>query len=222
MAKRIDITPGTKFNKLTYLHDVPSKVPTTRLAYFRCECGNEKIMTLGNVRSGRSATCGCEQFKDQTIHGQAKASKATTLYHRWENMRYRCNNSNTKYYHQYGGRGITICSEWNDFAVFAEWATNNGFKESLTLDRIDNNKGYSPDNCRWVDMTVQMANRRKSPNTLHSYIGVQQLPYGRWRAGLCINGKQIYVGIYDTEIEAVMARDAYIKENNLPHTLNLN
>lgn len=221
MTKRVDITPGTQFNKLTYIQDEPSKDKRVRLALFRCACGNTKVMALNNVRSGRSSTCGCEQFACHIKHGQALQTGSTTLYRRWESMRERCNNSNTKYYHQYGGRGITVCTEWNDFNVFAAWAVNSGFKESLTLDRKDNNKGYSPDNCRWVSMAVQMANRRKTPNTIHTYIGVQQLPYGRWRTGIRVNGKTIYIGIYDTEIEAVIARDTYIKVHKLPHTLNL-
>jgi hypothetical protein len=98
------------------------------------------------------------ELKKQRIkHG----GKYTRLYHTWKKMKERCNNPNCKAYKDYGGRGIKICDEWNnDYVSFREWAMNNGYNDLLTIDRIDNNNGYFPQNCRWVTAKIQNLNRR--------------------------------------------------------------
>lgn len=212
--KKIIIPVGYRYNKLVYLHDIPNK-GKPRKALFQCDCGNKKIINLMNVRKGLTVSCGCDQFKHKFKHGKSK----TVLYRRWENMRGRCNNSNFKHYHRYGGRGITVCTAWNNFTAFENWAIHNNFSPQLTLDRINNNKSYSPTNCRWVNRKVQSANRNKIVDTKHKYIGVTQLPSNRWRAAIVVAGKYTQIGIFDTEYTAVCARDNYINSNNLPHTL---
>ena len=83
------------------------------------------------------------------------------LYSRWNNMKSRCHNPNNPSYKDYGARGITVCDEWrNDFKAFYDWSMANGYQDDLTIDRTDNDRGYSPDNCRWVTMEVQCTNRR--------------------------------------------------------------
>ena len=83
------------------------------------------------------------------------------LYRIWSNMKDRCNNPDCKVYSDYGGRGIKVCKEWiDDFSAFQKWALANGYKEGLTIDRKDNDKGYSPDNCRWTDRKIQGNNKR--------------------------------------------------------------
>lgn len=108
-----------------------------------------------------------------STHGKSK----TKLYHVWHSMRQRCTNSKSLNYTNYGGRGITICPEWQEFEQFEKWSCENGYDESAekrkcTLDRIDNNKGYSPDNCRWVDPKTQNNNKRN--NRLITYKGKTQ------------------------------------------------
>lgn len=80
----------------------------------------------------------------------------------WSSMRERCYYDKHPYYSTYGGRGIQVCEEWKDYLTFAKWAFRNGYEPSLTIDRIDNDKGYCPDNCRWVDMKAQQNNKRSN------------------------------------------------------------
>lgn len=94
----------------------------------------------------------------------------TTLYSRWRGMRARCNNKNNEHYNNYGGRGISVCKEWDDFMLFQDWALANGYNDTLTLDRKNNNLGYNPDNCRWVTQVEQNNNQSK---TIHvTYNGI--------------------------------------------------
>lgn len=109
---------------------------------------------------------GVYMIDDSTViklhNSEYNGKSYTSLYNRWRCMKKRCYNQNTSEYERYGGRGITVCEEWiNSSDAFIEWALSHGYKEELQIDRIDNNKGYSPDNCRWVTPKVNMNNRRK-------------------------------------------------------------
>ena len=108
------------------------------------------------------------------IHGMSKRNgKAHPIYNSWSSMKDRCNNHNSQAYGNYGGRGISVCKEWNDsFENFLKWAIESGYNEGMTLDRIDNNKGYSPENCRWATKFQQGRNKRN--NHLITYNGKTQ------------------------------------------------
>ena len=138
-----------------------------------CDCGNMITTRATCLKSGCTQSCGC-WLRDKT---KATATKhggfGTRLYAVWNSMRQRCNNPKNHAYGDYGGRGIKICKEWDDFAVFKEWAVGAGYDEDApngdcTLDRIDVDGDYSPSNCRFVSRTVQNRNKRSSIYVEHN------------------------------------------------------
>lgn len=142
----------------------------------------------------------------------------TRIYHAWIHMKSRCYNKNDKKYNIYGERGISVCDDWkNDFLKFYDWSIKNGYTEKSTIDRIDNDKGYSEDNCRWTTTHIQAANRRKPKNNTTGYIGVYYEPRNnrKYRASIRKDKKAITIGFYFTPKEAVYARNKYIKDNGL-------
>ena len=141
------------------------------------------------------------------------------IYQSWANMKVRCLCKTNKWYPHYGGRGITVCDEWMSFEPFYSWAMANGYSDSLTLDRIDNDKGYSPDNCRWATQHEQSMNKRHLSNQT-GYVGVHKRTIRGntyYSAEACRNRKFIYIGNYKTPEEASAARTKYLKEMSHEH-----
>ena len=141
-----------------------------------CNCGKTVVVRACNLRSGTSESCGCKRVKypNKLIHG----GKDTKLYNVWTSIKQRCLNSNSKPFPDYGGRGIKICDEWmSDFIAFFDWAIDNGYIDGLSIDRIDNDGYYCPDNCRWVSSTVQQNNKRN--NHILTYNG-ESLTMSQW------------------------------------------
>ena len=130
----------------------------------QCECGNFKIARAINLKNGKVKSCGCLRQNGKQISNKK-------LYAVWQSMKQRCIKKKNKDYKNYGGRGINICKEWqNDYMNFYNWAINNGYKENLDLsiDRINVNKGYCPENCRWTDKKSQARNRRSNRNITYN------------------------------------------------------
>lgn len=142
------------------------------------------------------------------------------LYNVWKDMKRRCSNPKSKKYLNYGGRGISVCEGWLNAKNFIEWADTT-YIEGMTLDRIDNDKGYSPENCRWTDNFTQQANKNKSRANTSGLIGVSWYKNtNRWSVEIMVNKRKIHLGYYLTKEEAGEVRNKYIIDNNLPHKLN--
>lgn len=164
---RITSLVGKRYGRLKVIskeENTRSKGGKSHVMYLcECDCGNRLIVKAENLRSGNTQSCGClaiDRTKEKsTKHGLTR----DRLYHVWNGMKDRCYNPNSESYHNYGGRGITVCDEWRDnFQAFYDWATENGHKEYLTIDRINNDGNYEPSNCRWATNKEQQRNKRNN------------------------------------------------------------
>lgn len=141
----------------------------------KCDCGNTTIAHRGNLKRGSSKSCGCLAkeilIKRSEKHGLYKNGKPHRIANIYNGMKARCYKPQHIFYHLYGGRGITICEEWlKNIKAFMKWALINGYNSKLTIDRKDNDKGYSPDNCRFVTQKEQMNNRACSKKYLYKNV----------------------------------------------------
>lgn len=165
MSKAIDLT-GRKFGHLFVVRRTENS-PKSASGFSetrwlcKCDCGNVLVIGKGALLYEGKDNCGCIKKPRKCKHGYSN----TRLHGIWIGMKQRCLNKSNSSYHNYGGRGITVCDEWlgkNGAQNFIHWALNNGYKDDLTIERIDVNKGYSPDNCRWVTKQEQSENKRNT------------------------------------------------------------
>jgi hypothetical protein len=163
---------GMKFNKLTVIeqagHDKYNKI----LWRCMCDCGRETITHGRDLVNGHCKSCGCALNEHRREEGRFKGLSNTRPFRIWKGMIARCFNLNCESYSDYGGRGISVCSEWQGtqgFFNFLSWALNNGYSNDLSIDRVDNNGDYEPSNCRWATWTQQANNRRKPDKVVNQY-----------------------------------------------------
>lgn len=171
MGKMRDLT-GLRFGRLLVIRRAENDIAGRTMWLCKCDCGNEKIVYGSHLKNGVKS-CGCYRKEKTTTHG----GKGTRVHRIWENMKARCYNHNNTAYRRYGGRGIAICAEWKTFDKFRDWAMSSGYSDELTIDRIDPDGNYCPENCRWVTNKVQQNNL--TTNHMLQYNGLN-LSIAQW------------------------------------------
>jgi len=147
---------GQRFGRLVVLGKHGVSVHHKAQWKCQCDCGEESIAVSGSLLNGHTKSCGCMNRELVTKHGESHSR----LYQEWADMKQRCLNPNNASYHNYGGRGIRVCDEWLDASTFIDWAKVNGYRDDLTIDRVDTNGNYEPSNCRFIPLSDQHENKR--------------------------------------------------------------
>ena len=188
MSRPLDLT-GHRFGRLVVIERFLNSKSGKAKWRCKCDCGNETIVFSTSLVRGLTHSCGCLNREVTMERFSTHRQSESRLYETWSGMKKRCYNPNSKSFSAYGGRGISICEEWlSNFANFKEWAENNGYDDSLTLDRINNDGDYTPTNCRWVTPREQALNT--SRNHMVAIDGITK-PRNEWSRLHGVNPKTV-------------------------------
>jgi len=224
----VTVNMGDKFGRWTVIDN--GIVGENRHMQYLCRCScnkaTERRVDVHRLLNGTSTSCGCYASEKTSERRRTHGDSSTRLYKVWLSMKARCNNPNNDSYNRYGGNGITVCEEWNnDFLSFKDWAYKNGFDNNLkgvdcSIDRKDNKKGYSPDNCRWITNTEQCNNR--STNIVIEYNGESKTAT-EWARTFGLKNhtviKRYKQGRPLDEVFAKNLKDIVLEYDNEKHTL---
>ena len=217
-TKKRDLT-GMRFGRLIVIEEAPQIKPGKTRWLCRCDCGEEKIINGRELMAGDTQSCGC--LKRELVakrmshllrtHGESR----TKLYRKWYSMIGRCSNPKDVNYKNYGFRGINVCQEWeSDFLSFKDWALSHGYLDGLEIDRIDVNKDYCPENCRWVTHTENENNKRD--NRIETYNGATDT-----LANLCRRFKANYANVCSRLYQGFTIEEAFEKPYRKTRIVNL-
>lgn len=207
---------GTRFGELEII-DIRESGRWRKSYLCKCSCGNTKVLGHSKLITRHNRiqrqSCGCKEYSH---NGILKTRSDKRIYNTWYEINKRCHDPRADNYDRYGGIGTKVAEEWrSDFSSFYKWAKDNGYSDNLTIDRIDNNKSYSPDNCRWVDLYTQAQNKGILKNNKTGVTGVSKYKYG-YKVNIMRNGIRLDLGTYKTLEEAKESRvgaEKYFKQH---------
>ena len=191
-----------------------------RFGIYKCGfCGTKFKASTGNIKNKHTKSCGCYNKRIASETHKTHGLRSTKLYMVWADIKNRTLNIKTRQFPDYGGRGITICDEWkNDFMPFYNWAMSNGYAENkgLSIDRINNDGNYEPENCRWTTRVIQGRNRRIRKNNKSGYRGVSFVKKtNKYKSFITVAKNGVFLGEFSTAVEGAIAYNNYIIKNNL-------
>lgn len=203
--------------KSNYIYSEPIFIKTLEGKYnlYKCCCGKEFKANKYKIKTKHTKSCGCYQKYKAGLIQFKDGRKGTRLWSIYNNMIQRCENINHPRYKDYGGRGIIVSDEFKPYENFKNWALSNGYNDTLSIDRIDNNDIYCPDNCKFSNDSEQVINTRDRKDNSSGFRGVSKDKHN-WRASIQIHGKQQFLGYFNTPEEASIAYEkAFLKRKNL-------
>ena len=204
---------------LGMMYPTESSKRKSRFGIYKCGfCGNEFKAHTNSIKNKNTKSCGCYQKRRAKESNETHGLGYTRLCKIWAHLKDRVLNPKHTNYNDYGGRGITICDDWLDIHNFYTWAMLNGYEENkgLSIDRIDNDGNYEPNNCRWTTKTIQSRNQRIPKNNMSGFKGVSfRKDINKYMSYINVDKKRIHLGYFQTPLEGAIAYNNYIIENNL-------